>query len=307
MNTRDASCIGLVSAGLLLAATSLTAAPTVDGLLDPAYGPALAVQTTQTGFGDNLSELNAAYAIVENGTLYLMLTGNLQNNGNRLEIFIDAVAGGQNVLQNNVDFSGNNPTNDGWAGKFAGFTFDAGFEADRLLIARRENNELLLDYAVIAGDASSYQNVFGGSDVGSGATGTGANASPIQIAYNDSNVAGVTGGTGAANQAAALAVTTGLELAIALADLGDPADGILISAFINGSNHDFLSNQLLGPIEPQGNLGGDGNAGFTGTLAAIDLNDFAGNQYFTVIVPEPATFTLLGLGGLLMVRRRAAR
>ncbi|HOW72220.1 MAG TPA: hypothetical protein PKY77_16595 [Phycisphaerae bacterium] len=56
---------------------------------------------------------------------------------------------------------------------------------------------------------------------------------------------------------------------------------------INGSNHDYLSNQFLGGLTPpQGNLGGDGTGGFNGTVGQINLNNFAGEQF--LVVPEPA-------------------
>jgi hypothetical protein len=49
-----------------------------------------------------------------------------------------------------------------------------------------------------------------------------------------------------------------------------------------------------------GNLGGDGAGNFTGE-GAIDFTLFAGNQYFTVPVPEPtaawlAAMALVGIG-----------
>ena len=56
------------------------AAITVDGTKDAGYGAALAIQTTQTQFGDNLSEMDAGYAVLDSGKLYLMLTGNIENN-----------------------------------------------------------------------------------------------------------------------------------------------------------------------------------------------------------------------------------
>ena len=76
----------------LLAATPAWAVPTVDGVRDVEYGVAKAVQTVQTGFGDNDNELDAAYASCTAGRLYLMVTGNLEANFNKLEIFIDSNA-----------------------------------------------------------------------------------------------------------------------------------------------------------------------------------------------------------------------
>jgi hypothetical protein len=116
---------GLVS---LTVSNPATAVPTVDGARDMAYGSALAVQTVDTGFGDNLSELDAAYGVIDSGKLYLMLTGNIEANFNRLEIFIDSKAGGQSTYAS----AGNDGTSN-----LNGLVFDAGFTADYHLIARR--------------------------------------------------------------------------------------------------------------------------------------------------------------------------
>ena len=296
-----AACGALASAAL--------AAPTLDGVRDAAYGTPKAVQTVQTGFGDanpnGGSELDAAYAHIEGGILYLMLTGNLENNFNKLNIFFDSQAGGQNVLQNDANSGGNNPTNEGWAAKHAGFTFDTGFAADYMLILRNGNfggDRFEIDFATIGGGVGAFQagaNVFGGS-----LTGSNANALPngIGVAHDRSNTGGVTGGDQAADQTAAAAVTTGIELSIPLVAIGSPLGEFSISAMINGSNHDYLSNQFLGGLTPpQGNLGGDGMGGFNGTVGQINLNNFAGNQYFTV--PEPTSLALLGL--VCLFRRRA--
>src|SRR4029078_752421 len=79
---------------------------TVDGTLDGTYGPAIAVQTAATGFGDanppgslGGSELDAAYATISGGRLYIMLTGNHEPNFNKLDMFIDSKSGGDNVLR----------------------------------------------------------------------------------------------------------------------------------------------------------------------------------------------------------------
>lgn len=264
------------------------AQPVVNGTIaGDAYGAAAAVQAVETQFGDNYSELDAAYCTIAGGRFYLVLTGNLESNFNKLEIFIDSKAGGENVLSGL-------PGNDGSGFKFPGFTFDAGFAADYHFIARRGNfgsDRFDLDFAALGTpNFSSYGDVFGGSLSGSGVTGVGLNAQPIEIAFDNTNVAGVAGGTGAANQNDALAVQTGLELSISLADLGYTGGDIKVCAFVNGSGHDYPSNQFLGPLAPpQGNLGGDGNGGYNGTIGQLNMNNFPGQQFFSCAgQPTPA-------------------
>lgn len=295
-----------LAAGLAIAiaATTAHAAPTVNGTVTGAdmYGPALAVQTTQTAWGDNENELNAAYGLITAGRLHLAFTGNLANNFNNLEIFIDSRPGGQNVYAS--------AGNDNTAG-MNGFTFDSGFSADYHLNVRHgliPNTRFNLDFADLqAGTFSQYVDVFGGSATGATSTGTGINSSPIQIAFNNSNMAGVTDGSGPANQAAAAAATTGFELSIALTDLGLPLGEIRVFAFINNTGHNFASNQFLpGLVTPQSFLGSDGAGGFTGTLSQLNMNNYypgAAEGWFTV-VPAPGAATLLGLAGLLAARRR---
>ena len=247
----------------------------VDGTIaGDSYGPARSVQAVQTQFGDNFSELDAGYATTNSGRMYIALTGNIEANFNKIELFIDSRAGGENV------FSGI-PGNDG-TGSMTGLTFDSGFEADYHLILRRGFSQFDLDIAELGTpNFSSYIDVFGGLLEGSGVTGIGpANASPIEVAYDGSNVAGVIGGCDPADLVAAEAVLTGLELGIALSDLGNPVGEVRILAFVNNSNHDFASNQFLGSLgAPQCNLGGDGLGNFTGVLN-FDLGTFSGDQFF---------------------------
>ena len=108
----------------------------VDGTLDSDYGAARAVQAAATGFGDASppvslggSELDAGYATIQGGRLFIMLTGNHEPNFNKLDVFIDSVAGGENTLTSTPQYDFFNGSN--WISQnMAGLTFDSGFTAD---------------------------------------------------------------------------------------------------------------------------------------------------------------------------------
>lgn len=255
----------------------------IDGTRDAAYGTAVSVQAIQTQFGDaappgNLggSELDAAYATVSGGRLNLMLTGNLEPNFNKLEVFIDSVAGGENTLSSTpaYDFNGGG----GWiSASLGGMTFDGAFSADYHLFARWGGggtgpfevdfvNRMGGGNAMVPGSSGASPNAsslialgqIDAGDVGPNASGS-ALTQDLLFAINDNNAGGVIGGTDLADTSAALAVTTGMEFSIALADLGNPTPGsvIRIAAMINNGDHNYLSNQILGPIVvAHGNLGG---------------------------------------------------
>lgn len=285
-------------------AASAIAQPTINGSISGGgYGAPFAVQTVDTQFGDNFSELNAAYARVFGGRLYMAFTGNLENNFNKLNVFFDTGNGGQNTIIP----AGNNTDN--WRAKHVGMTFDSGFNPDRLLIFRRGAGQFDVDWSNVASfnpaDGGQVGSAGSDSPVGVMLSNTiNGQLVDMQVAYDGSNTAGIGGGTGPADQAAALAVTTGIEFSINLDALGLIAgQQFKVSVMVNGSNHDFLSNQFLGGLPAgTGNLGGDGAGGFIGNLSGINLNNFAGNQYF--VVPAPASAALLGLGAVAAIRRR---
>lgn len=318
-------------AALLAVAGIASAQPTVDGTRDGLYGAPVAVQTVQTQFGDanppgNLggSELDAAYAHIQGGRLYLMLTGNHEPNFNKLEVFFDSVAGGENTLSGTpqYDFS---PSPGFWISQnMSGLTFDSGFQADYHLFSRWGSGSGPYQVDLVNRQGGGSAMVPGSTGSGNPAVGlissgmiTAGNIGPnasgsaltqdLFFALNDNNTGGVTGGTGPADQMAAAAVTTGMEFSIDLADLGNPSLGsvIRIAAMIDNGDHNYLSNQILGGLPGgTGNLGGDGNGGFTGTLSGVNFNNFTGLQYFEIVVPAPGAAGLLALGGLAALGRR---
>ncbi|MCH7228051.1 hypothetical protein [Haloferula sp. A504] len=260
----------------------------VNGVRDggDAYGTHVAVQSINTEFGDNTNELNAAYARVQGGNLYLMLTGNLEDNFNKLEIFFDSKSGGQSQYAAVADaghesgfVDGTNSLND--------MFFETGFTADYHLIVRRGLGKFDLDIIDLqGGNFSSYEDILSFGTTGYGSTGTGVNAFPIRVGYDNSNTGGVTGGNGPAVEADALAVTTGLELCIDLADLGSPTTEIRVMAMIINNNHDFLSNQVLGGLPAgTGNLGNPALVDFD--AVANPSTGIPGDQSFTISVVEP--------------------
>jgi hypothetical protein len=102
-----------------------------------------------------------------------------------------------------------------------------------------------------------------------------------------------------------LTVTTGWELAIPLSLLGNPSGSVEVLADINGNPDNYLSNQFLpGLPDGTGNLGAGGP--YSGPASGAFNFGSTPGEYFTVMVPEPSSFALLGggLAGLLWLRRR---
>jgi hypothetical protein len=105
----------------------------------------------------------------------------------------------------------------------------------------------------------------------------------LEAAIDNSNVAGVPGGTDPASGAG---VVTGVEYRIPLALLGYKTGPIRICAIVNGGGHDYMSNQVLGGC-------GAGTGNF-GEPRFVNFNSVAGDQFFVVpgtdAVPCPADF-----------------
>jgi hypothetical protein len=121
-----------------------------DGAL---YGPARSIQNTNTGYGNSTngdpraaksgSEIDQLFASVQGGRLYVLVTGNLEDNFNKLSVFIDSMPGGVNQivgaeLPPQVDpycCSGS-----GALQRLNGLRFDSGFAADHFLTFSNGNH-----------------------------------------------------------------------------------------------------------------------------------------------------------------------
>jgi glycosidase len=245
-------------------AASARAQVTVDGTLNNSegYGSPLATQTINTGFGDNNSdtsgnssggsELDAVYSVATNGYLYLFIAGNVQANGNNINVFIaDGQAGGQHTLEIG-----------GSAGEKAmnNSVFSPSFNANLMFTFTNSATILSVDEAILAGSPGTEYHL--GSVTLSSGIGNNQNVggSGIAVGFNNVNTVGVNGNSGtAANQTAADAVTTGLELGIPLSALGNPTNSVEVLIDINGAQFVYLSNQFLpGLAVGTGNLGAGG-------------------------------------------------
>ncbi len=198
------------------------AVPVIDGAQDTLYGSAKALQGNFTQFGNATngdvvvanggSEINGLYVVRNDATqtLTVLLTGNLQNNGNRLNIFFDTVAGGQNRILQTTGWLGNYGSDNGTNG----FTFDTGFEADYALSINCTGGNtprIFFDAATLPTDVGATTSYLGFANFPSG-SGFDAPvltppedgpASAIRATINNSNTLGVSaslGGNPAPNQ-----------------------------------------------------------------------------------------------------------
>lgn len=213
--------------------------------------------------------------------MYLFIGGNLEPNNNKLELFFDvSPAVGQNTLiyddpadgytgNPDIDFSALNRM----GGPIAvgdppvvqpGLTFETGFTADHYVYVTTNNASATSSSADIYAGWARLKGVASPGDPGEkrfyGKTSTIAGGffdggdlltnEPAVCSINNSNTGGVAGGptpyvTPTSDPAT---VTTGIEIGIPIADLA-PWDGVTGSikmmVFINGQNHDFVSNQML--------------------------------------------------------------
>lgn len=288
----------VTTTALGLAAIAAAATPAIDGLgiTDANWGgPSLAVQDTNTRFGNNFNELNQLYVTSDDDNVYIGIPGNIADN-NALTIFIDTNGGsGSNVLSTEPGGGcpGTVPT---LLRLYNGTTLEAGFTP---------NYALTISVGIFPGQSTS-QLVFAADltnlgtlanvSLGIGAVGSGngllTGTSGVEIAIDNSNTAGVGewftpgGETPAQTGDNPLSATTGYELAIPRSQLGlSGTTDVCFFAYISNNGQDggagvcngraaYGSNQGL-----PGLVGSDNLANFDGALSFLNFNNVAGTQF----------------------------
>jgi hypothetical protein len=290
-------------------------AATINGTVAPAeYATTLATQTTPTGFGDNVSELNQALTnYTPGGNLELALTGNLEEIGNGLIVFIDSKAGGgigssaANGFNQFASVSGErtqhwgtdtNPGTGVTPSPGGGSIVPAGFNPDYALEIHNTGGSAyfinVIDLALPNAPSANRDIPLSSAALNSGVATThtytrfDANNAPVDSgdvtsSFDNTNAAGVTD-TSAANAATA---TKGIELLFEGQFLGKtPGHALRMLAFITSSDGQFLSNQFLPGLGAGAPNPGEANDP-PGT-PLFDARNFSDRLYLDVFTP---TFT----------------
>ncbi len=272
---------------------------TVDGSLDPEYGPPLATQTRSYGIAgpyvlgipgsSGHSELDELYGFVADGVLHLFVSGNLLatynpidpgNIADDLRVFIDCRPGGQNVLAT--------PSSASRLTSEAGLRFGTGFAADYEFDCRCFGNLGLGPfYLYVSEDTLSatdaVETYLGAAPVpGSGTLSGGTNPLGVLAAIDNGDTLGVSGGCGTSSGAGA---TRGVELAIPLAAIGSPSGCIRVFAYADRSL--WMTDQALPPAP---NL-----ACYGQSVSTTDFSAMGGAAYVTACAAQvPARKTTWG-------------
>ena len=262
-----------LATALALGATAAVAQPTVDGdLSDDQYtllgtddGGAETGFGVPTGNGAGGSILTAAYAYIDpvSRTLYLGFGGTVENNGNRLLVFLDTRDGGYNT----DDFGANAGVDGNISNNFNnGGRFSEGFLADFVVEIRQvgdgdddgDDFDVFVDIAELAGTSADATNSVTRSVFDNGADGD-----VVSIAFGDlPSQAGKTTADNTSDVGIEIAIPYSGGAATDATPLVIARQTISVFAIITGQDTGFMSNQTLSPL-PSGtqNLG-NGPANF---------------------------------------------
>lgn len=170
---------------------------TIDGIREGSYGPALVSQSNFTGFGNAThgnvstgggSELDNLHAAIDpvSQSLVLFIGGNLEANGNTLDIFLDTSANGDNSLLSGGVYG------QGRLNNMAGLTFETGFTADFYIGLNGNGTDIYIDAGVVEnGGTGWYVGSVQGYGAPTGFTPGDGGAPLITAAIDNSNVGGV--------------------------------------------------------------------------------------------------------------------
>ncbi len=319
---------GYLCLAVMLLPAAAWAGPSVDGVVVPGeYGAGglLSTQRFQTEFGDDDSgdqwgsgsELDQLFVTNDNDFLYIGLSGNLENNGNCVVIFIDVDAGatGANELFTKVfgqpigDLPRYLTGDEGGGPGFDWVYFDPGFAPNFALgfsggspLGSQTRSYYLVNWTTLAigGDLFNHDNeiagmITAGDPTASGPSGTLgdflATASlGILGAGDNSGVDGVEGNTDpnsppqlAGNDPATQ--ITGFEFAIPLTLLNVGVDDSVCVFAMVSSSDGWFANQMLPPPETETEFSNPGNRN-NGT-EEYDFGTLTGDQFVCYTLTEP--------------------
>jgi hypothetical protein len=173
----------------------------VDGAVGADSYSQVFVQGNYTGFGNETdgtvdgdgpngggSEIDAIYMAKDATNLYIVIAGNLETNGNAMDLYIDTGAGGDSTLSAGSGDGGFIP------GGQSGLVFDAGFDADYVLSVDTWDDDA--DGLTINVPRMYFGAISGSIDDMGSLTGygsAGALSGGISMAIDNSNIEGVTG------------------------------------------------------------------------------------------------------------------
>lgn len=166
---------------------------TVNGSRDAAYGAAQFLQSNYTGFGDSVagtpiggggSEIDAVYAATDGTNLYLFIAGNLEANGNALDLYFDLDSNGGTGLNS---LGGGSGPGGFIMGNQSGLTFDTGFGADFLVSVDSTSQQPRLWAGSTNGSIDEIGTIAGYGAANAGVLGS------YRLAVDNSNTEGVIG------------------------------------------------------------------------------------------------------------------
>ena len=281
--------------------------PIIDGTQDASiYGPSRGTQTNYTNYGNAThgalivrpdpttnegSELDNLRCAKRGTTLYIFIGGNLEANFNKVDIFIDSIAGGQPRL---LPATNAVQPGDAWINRLAddgsgnGLTFDIGFEPDFAVRVNGGNTagvglpavyKIFLDSATLPTGGAGLASYQGETTYGSNGVTTGGDigAPAIAATINNANIQGVIGEeVGGANAAPNVDRAYGSEMDGVYSYLDAPNNRLHVlvagNIQINFNKYDLFfdcapggQNRLRGAsqevLTPSGNVQYSGNGG----------------------------------------------